>query len=1023
MTSSGPWSVKGIDPKAREIAKDLARRSGMTLGEWLNQMITDGAAPEGVEAAADYDRGISSYGSDAYPDYSRPRPTWSEPPRRGAEPLISTHEANRIAAALDSLSARMEAAEGRSSAAINHIDRAVRAALSRLDTGEKDSTLLAQKVEGALNLIRSEQRRADDRVSRIERDDQSRTAALQSLEQAVSRIRPPTADEVAEAAAAKLADRLTQAETETRAAVEKLEASLASLDRRLTESDDRAAHMADRATAAIDTTERQLERLAEELSAQVEASRREMADKLRKIVDAGRVEVLEDAINQLSVQVSQTEKTSADAIDRMGREVMKIADAISERVTTVEQRNVNLADRLVGEVGRVAEAMEKRILRADFAQTEALQKLSGDITKVAERLGDRIARNEGRTAEVIEDVARQQRRFADAATQETGQMVSEITDRIRKSEERTARLLEETQARIEAKLAEAERRPAVRAAAPAPPPAATDPFAAMEFGASAEPPAASGPSFHSQALNPGAAQDPFAQNNVLGDPFDDDAFAGDLDLAPEPHDPFSGHQHADLSLSSRRAGMDSLRPRQAAAAPEASEFAAEGFDDPFADISAPAAPRSAFETPLGKEHEDLLAAFDAGGFEDDDFFKPSPGAGALGGAAGAHDDFAGIDDFAAPETHPSPFGGDFGDPDFLGAGPGQSESRIAPASPGKVSTRDLIARARNAARNSGGQDKPSRVRKAAKPEPVEDGEPEKKTGPFGLSLPRRKAKQGGTTVVTLVLATAISLTVTAAATGYYMLNQPGKDDGRGGANLASGDTPSAAPITDATASPGPGDPGQQLAVATTPSPAASAPPAVGAAPAPQGSADDPRTLYSAAIRQLSSDDAKTGMASLTRAAEMGYGPAQFHLSTLYDKGSAGLPRDAAKARQWAERSARAGMPLGMYNLGLWLFQGTGGPVDMPQAAMWFRKAADLGLGNAQYNLARLYENGYGVPQNPSQAYMWYLIAANGGDKEARGDADRLRAGLTPDARVAAERSANAFRAQTPAPVATAANTH
>ena len=45
MTAAGPWSVKGIDPKAREIAKDLARRSGMTLGDWLNQMIIDGGEP------------------------------------------------------------------------------------------------------------------------------------------------------------------------------------------------------------------------------------------------------------------------------------------------------------------------------------------------------------------------------------------------------------------------------------------------------------------------------------------------------------------------------------------------------------------------------------------------------------------------------------------------------------------------------------------------------------------------------------------------------------------------------------------------------------------------------------------------------------------------------------------------------------------------------------------------------------------------------------------------------------------
>ena len=46
MTSGPPWSVKGIDPKAREAAKDLARRSGMTLGEWLNQVILEDTAAE-----------------------------------------------------------------------------------------------------------------------------------------------------------------------------------------------------------------------------------------------------------------------------------------------------------------------------------------------------------------------------------------------------------------------------------------------------------------------------------------------------------------------------------------------------------------------------------------------------------------------------------------------------------------------------------------------------------------------------------------------------------------------------------------------------------------------------------------------------------------------------------------------------------------------------------------------------------------------------------------------------------------
>ena len=44
-----PWSVKGIRPEARETAKEAARRSGVSLGEWLNSVIIEQAAQEGVQ--------------------------------------------------------------------------------------------------------------------------------------------------------------------------------------------------------------------------------------------------------------------------------------------------------------------------------------------------------------------------------------------------------------------------------------------------------------------------------------------------------------------------------------------------------------------------------------------------------------------------------------------------------------------------------------------------------------------------------------------------------------------------------------------------------------------------------------------------------------------------------------------------------------------------------------------------------------------------------------------------------------
>ncbi|VAW04930.1 TPR repeat, SEL1 subfamily, partial [hydrothermal vent metagenome] len=46
MKSNAPWSVKGIERDARETAKDAAKRKGLTVGEWLNQMIYTAGDPQ-----------------------------------------------------------------------------------------------------------------------------------------------------------------------------------------------------------------------------------------------------------------------------------------------------------------------------------------------------------------------------------------------------------------------------------------------------------------------------------------------------------------------------------------------------------------------------------------------------------------------------------------------------------------------------------------------------------------------------------------------------------------------------------------------------------------------------------------------------------------------------------------------------------------------------------------------------------------------------------------------------------------
>jgi localization factor PodJL len=58
MKFGAQWSVKGITPETRETAREAARRSGMSLGDWLNSVILHNGAPRDDEDH--YDEGGGS---------------------------------------------------------------------------------------------------------------------------------------------------------------------------------------------------------------------------------------------------------------------------------------------------------------------------------------------------------------------------------------------------------------------------------------------------------------------------------------------------------------------------------------------------------------------------------------------------------------------------------------------------------------------------------------------------------------------------------------------------------------------------------------------------------------------------------------------------------------------------------------------------------------------------------------------------------------------------------------------------
>jgi localization factor PodJL len=493
MTSGAPWSVKGIDPKAREIAKDLARRSGMTLGEWLNQMILD----DGADAPAP--EPIQRLSASAL---SSPRPGRLEaPPARG-------DELDRVFEGIERMSARIEAAEHRSTLAISGIDQSVLGVLARLENNEREQVQVAARFEGVLDELRTDQARASEKLRRIELESAGpRSAeAMRALESALNKVagqlfegetRTREAigvlrrdmDQLAQKAAmgegasqilvdavvARIAERLERAEAGTTEAIRSLEGSFASLEVRL-----RGAEASIEQRGESDP---RLGQLASELSQKVEQVRLDLAEQIKGAAD-GRIERLDRTLRDVATHVQAAERKSAQAIEKMGQEVLQMADSINQKVQASEQRNAEAVDQVGAEVARVANAVEQKLRRADASQAEALEKLGSEIARITERLAERIAAAERRSAHAVDDVGEQLARITERVNQRQERASSELLDRVRQSEERTARLLEEARERIDRRVSEtriaAEMTSSVGlAASPPQTPSYIDPFAAI----------------------------------------------------------------------------------------------------------------------------------------------------------------------------------------------------------------------------------------------------------------------------------------------------------------------------------------------------------------------------------------------------------------------------------------------------------------------------------------------------------------------------------------------------------------
>ena len=83
MTSDMTWQARGARPQPLEAAREAARRSGMSVGEWLDSVILQSARQEGVTPSRRSDE-------DRRPEVGEERRREEATPREGVRPREAT---------------------------------------------------------------------------------------------------------------------------------------------------------------------------------------------------------------------------------------------------------------------------------------------------------------------------------------------------------------------------------------------------------------------------------------------------------------------------------------------------------------------------------------------------------------------------------------------------------------------------------------------------------------------------------------------------------------------------------------------------------------------------------------------------------------------------------------------------------------------------------------------------------------------------------------------------------------------
>ena len=439
MSQTGPWTKFNTDQRARDAAREAAMAEGITLGEYLNRLLTLVDEPQPNETSFSYSRRTGA----------------AAPP-----PIADSHES---AATLDRLTRRIEATEARSTLAINGIDDAVHNLVARLQNTEKTTASIAGHVEGLIAELRETHETLQTKVRHLESDDNSQhtAEAFKVLEGALGKLATHVYEE----------GELTQNET---AAIK------GRIESGFTDIGERVEGIETRVDRSLSETAARMERAVEEAEQRAHGATRILADRMLSIEShvQERLQAAGQIAGPTQQRISAVEADVSGALNSMESTLGRIQERLNRAETgtdsalkSLETTFAHLDERIEAvasqidpkQAERLKQEFEKRFedltrsvrsavdnARFDLA-TEITKAAAGQDEKLEERLKAEVselkahlASVEARApAEITAAVQEEIGRLGSVVAERIDALAAHVDDRIEESELRSADAIEQ----------------------------------------------------------------------------------------------------------------------------------------------------------------------------------------------------------------------------------------------------------------------------------------------------------------------------------------------------------------------------------------------------------------------------------------------------------------------------------------------------------------------------------------------------------------------------------------------------